>query len=255
MKTLGKAIAAASLAAVSVNAVAVEGLSTTIGAVTDYYFRGANLGDAGGYASIDYEVGGFFVGVWAIDDNGGANCGSETLTDSAGDTTDIELCAVGNDGLETDFYLGYGVDLDGVELGIGYTRYEYTYTSDFEHEINLGVAFAGFGLDVALGVDEDEDGLPMDDEADYTVIELSYASGPYGVKLGSYDLDSSDNGNPEVEYKWFELSYSAEVGTFDVTATAGQVFDAEASSGGVTVEASSAGNNYIVFDISKSFDL
>lgn len=232
MKTLGKAIAAASLAAVSVNAVAVEGLSTTIGAATDYVFRGIHLGDAGGYASIDYEVGGFFVGVWAIDDGtfGGAS---------------------GNDGLETDFYLGYGVDLDGVELGIGYTRYEYTYTSDFEHEINLGVAFAGFGLDVALGVDEDEDGLPQDDEADYTVIELSYGSGPYGVKLGSYDLDGSDNGNPEAEYKWFELSYSAEVGTFDVTATAGQVFDIEQGS----TEFGSDGENYIVFDISKSFDI
>lgn len=228
MKTLGKAIAAASLAALSVNATAVEGLSTTIGAVSDYYFRGTNLGDAAAYASVDYEVGGFYAGVWAIDDGTG-----------------------GNDGLETDFYFGYGVDLDGVELGVGFNSYQYTYSSDFENEIVLSAAMEGFGIGLAFGEDSDREDT-VDNDADYLVIELSYGSGPYGVVLGSYDIDESDkNMRAEGEYKWFEVSYSAEVATFDVTATIGQRFDKE--SGGM--DETSAGDNYLVLDVSKGFDI
>lgn len=234
MKSLTKAIAVASLATVATAAQA--GTSLTVGAVSDYYFRGVNLGDAGGYLSLDYENNGFYVGTWWIDDGNGVGGG--------------------NDGLETDVYFGYGGEAGDFSYGIGYSRFEYTYTSDFEHEINLSGAIAGFGLDIAIGVDDNEDSDAGEDQ-DYTVIELSYGNGPYGVKLGSYDVDNADapGTNPEAEYKWIEASYTAEIGTFDVTATVGQAFDVEATSGGTTVELSSAGNNYIIFDISKGFDL
>ena len=227
MKTLTKAIAAASLATVSVAAFAET--SITIGAVSDYYFRGANLGDGGAYASVDYENSGFYAGSWIIDDGTG-----------------------GNDGLETDFYLGYGGEADGFSYNIGYNRYEYTYTSDFEHEIVLSGGIAGFGLDIALGVDDDSDTAAAEDEADYTVIQLSYGSGPWGVTLGSWDQDEGDDAViAENEYKWFEVSYSADFGGVDATATIGQTFDAE--SGGTDV--TSYGSNYLILDLSKSFDL
>ena len=71
MKSLTKAIAVASLASVSTAAMAVEGLSTTIGLVSDYNYRGVNLGDAGATVSVDYTTGGFYVGVWAINDGNG----------------------------------------------------------------------------------------------------------------------------------------------------------------------------------------
>ncbi|MDG1662367.1 MAG: TorF family putative porin [Pseudomonadales bacterium] len=220
MKSLTKAIAVASLASVSTAAMAVEGLSTTIGFVSDYNYRGVSLGDAGANVSVDYSVGGFYAGVWAIDDGGAA--------------------AV--DGLEYDTYLGWGGEVGGVEVGIGYTRYDYTYTSNYESEINLSAGIAGFGLAVALG--NDDDGDAGDD--DYTVIDLSYANGAFGVLLGQKSFDDADT-----EYKRFELSYSAEIGGADATATYGRVFDATRDSN----DESSYGDDYLVLSLSKSFDL
>jgi len=246
MKSLTKAIAVASLATVATTAQAVEGLSTTVGAVSDYVYRGVELGAAGAYFSVDYEAGGFYVGAWTIDD------GAAT------------------DGLETDYYLGYGFEQDDLSLGLGYTRYEYSYTANFEHEINLSAGFAGFGLDVALGTadknasDTSVDTVTMNaaltqnDEQDYTVIELSYTTDVWGVKVGQYDADESDKAEiGESEYKWAEFSASKEVSGIDVTATLGKVFDAEGSlpMNGATSDMSSYGSEYLVLDVSKSFDL
>ena len=225
MKSLTKAIAIASLASVSTAAMAVEGLSTTIGLVSDYNYRGVSLGDAAANVSVDYSVGGFYAGVWAIDDSSGA-----------------ANVVSGEDGLEYDTYLGWGGEFGGVEVGIGYTRYDYTYTSDYESEINLSAGIAGFGLAVALG--NDDDGDAGDD--DYTVIDLSYASGAFGVLLGQVDYDDSD-----VEWKRVELSYSAEIGGADATATYGRTFDAEVGGADLTSFAS----DYLVLSLSKSFDL
>ena len=230
MKSLTKAIAVASLASVSTAAMAVEGLSTTIGLVSDYNYRGESLGDAAANVSVDYSVGGFYVGVWAIDDGGEA--------------------AV--DGLEYDTYLGWGGEFGGVEVGIGYTRYDYTYTSDYESEINLSAGIAGFGLAIALGNDDDAASKDASGNAvaaaddDYTVIDLSYTNGAFGVLLGQKSFDDADT-----EYKRFELSYSAEIGGADATATYGRVFDATVDSN----DESSYGDDYLVFSLSKSFDL
>ncbi|MDB4492983.1 TorF family putative porin [Pseudomonadales bacterium] len=233
MKSLTKAIAVASLASVSTAAMAVEGLSTTIGLVSDYNYRGVNLGDAGATVSVDYTAGGFYVGVWAINDGNG--------------TADADVApGTGEDGLEYDTYLGWGGEIGGVEVGIGYTRYDYTYTSNYENEINLSAGVAGFGLAVALGTAEDKENGADDD---YTVIDLSYSNGAFGVLLGQVDVDDAD-----AEWKRFELSYSAEIGGADATATYGRTFDAEniTTLGG---DVSSYGSDYLVLSLSKSFDL
>ncbi len=86
--------------------------------------------------------------------------------------------------------------------------------------------------------------LSSDD--DYTVIDLSYASGAFGVLLGQVDYDDSD-----VEWKRVELSYSAEIGGADATATYGRTFDAEVGGADQTSFAS----DYLVLSLSKSFDL
>ncbi len=232
MKSLAKSIAVASLATVATAANA--GLSTTIGMVSDYIYRGASLGDAGAYWSLDFEQDGFYAGAWAIDDG-----------------------SAGNNGLEIDYYLGYTGEVEGFSYGIGFTRYEYTYSSDFEQEINLSVGTAGFGLDIAIGTEDDSIDDPTDtsdfeDEADYLVYVLSYANGPWGVALGQFDGDEGDEKeNTENDYKWFEVSYGQEIGTFDVTATIGQQFDLE--DGGA--DGSSYGTQYLVLDVSKGFDL
>ena len=240
MKSLTKAIAVASLASVSTAAMAVEGLSTTIGFVSDYNYRGVSLGDAGANVSVDYSVGGFYAGVWAIDDSSGA-----------------ANAVSGEDGLEYDTYLGWGGEVGGVEVGIGYTRYDYTYTSNFEQEINLSAGVAGFGIAIAIGEEDKNAEGPgetfvVDDTVDSTVIDLTYANGPFGVLLGMVDKDESDEGQQgDQEWKRVELSYSAEIGGADATATYGRTFDAEL--GGV--DATSFASDYLVLSLSKSFDL
>ena len=58
MKKMTKLAAAIALAsgAMSFQTSAVE-LSANAGFVTDYYFRGANLGDAGAYGGLDADLG------------------------------------------------------------------------------------------------------------------------------------------------------------------------------------------------------
>ena len=241
MKTLTKAVAAASLATLS-GAVVAGDLALTAGGVSEYYFRGQNLGDAGAYASVDYTSGGFYAGIWTIDD--GDRATDANTLDASGNITS------GNaDGLEYDIYFGYGGELGGgFGYSVGYTRYEYTYSSVFQQEINLGGSIAGFGLDIAIGEDDQDV-----DENDYLVIELTYSSGPWGFKVADFDGDEGDDDiNTELTYNWAEISYSADFAAgLAGTVTLGQQFNVESDgSDGI-----SEGNNYLVLDISKSFDL
>lgn len=229
MKSLTKAIAIASLGAVSVTANA-QNLSITGGAVSEYVFRGAQLGDAGAYASLDYEASGFYAGVWAIDDG------------SAG----------GNDGLETDFYVGYGWEQDELSLGIGYNRYEYTYIGDFEHEIALSAGFAGFGIEYVIGDSEDENVGATEAEQEYDVITLSWSNDTAGILVSQVSFDDFDGtSSGEMEYKYVELSGSKEISGLSFTGTIGTTFDLEMNG----VDSTGAGSEYIVLDVSKSFDL
>ncbi|MGH1485217.1 MAG: TorF family putative porin [Cellvibrionaceae bacterium] len=220
MKTLSKTLlASAIIAAGSTGAnIAHADLSANAGFVSDYYFRGSNLGDAGLYAGLDYENGGFYAGTWWIDDGTG-----------------------GNDGLEQDFYFGYGLDVSGVSLGLGYTRYEYTNSGDFEHEINFTAGFGAFGFEYSTGEDDD-DGA---EETDYDFIALSWSGDVFGATVGTFENDDTDD-----SYDYIELSASGEVAGLDATISIGQTSNAE--SGGVSGE---SGDGYMVLDISKSFDL
>ena len=195
--------------------------SANAGFVSDYYFRGSNLGDAGLYAGLDYENSGFYAGTWWIDDSN-----------------------AGNDGLEQDVYFGYGFDAGSISLGLGYTRYEYTYTSDFEQEINLSAGFSGFGLEYSAGEDDDDGG----DTVDYDFVALSWSGEVFGAKIGSYDPDEFKNGL--VEYDYIELSASGEVAELDATITIGQTSNTRDASGDIA-----SGDGYMILDISKSFDL
>ena len=193
-------------------------LSANAGFVTDYYYRGANLGGAGLYAGADYESGGFYAGVWAIDDGG-------TSVDDTGETSE------GNDGLEYDLYLGYGTEIAGVSVTVGYTEYMYTYTSESEGEVNLGLGLGAFSLDYADGEDKNDGG-----DFDYEFYSVSWSGEVFGAVVGSYEGDDG------TEYDYAELSASGEVSGLDVTATLG----------------SRDGTNddgYLVLDVSKSFDL
>ena len=218
MKKINTLLAASVLAATAgVSAPVLADLSANAGFVTDYYYRGANLGGAGLYAGADYESGGFYAGVWAIDDGG-------TSVDDTGETSE------GNDGLEYDLYLGYSTEVAGLSVTVGYTEYMYTYTSDSEGEVNLGLGLGAFSFDYADGEDKNAGG-----DTDYEFYSLSWSGEVFGAVVGTYENDGD-------EYDYAELSASGEVSGLDVTATLG-------SRDGTNDD------GYLVLDVSKSFDL
>jgi uncharacterized protein (TIGR02001 family) len=205
--------------ALSASIAAQADLTANAGFVSDYYFRGANLGDGGAYGGIDYEVNGFYLGTWIIDDQ-----------------------AAGNDGLETDFYLGYSTDFSElVSLSVGYSRYEYTYSSDFEHEVTLNLSVGAFGLEYTSGEDEDLNAPKTD--YDYTAV--SWSGDVFGLTYGDFDNSDTDTG-----YAFIELSATGEVSGLDATISFGNQIDAE--NNGIS---GNTGDGYIVLDISKKFNL
>lgn len=223
MKQLTKLAAAVALAsgAMTAPAMAEVSMSANAGFVSDYYFRGVNLGDAGLYAGFDIEAAGFYAGTWVIDDASG-----------------------GNDGMETDFYVGYGYEFEnGIALGIAYNRYEYTYTSDYEEEVVLSFGLGGFGFEYFDGTDDDGS-----TDSDYDGYTFSFSGEVFGVTYGHAENDDAD-----AEYDWVELSASGEVAGLDATATLGKTtrVDGDALGFGDT----DSGDGYLILDISKSFDL
>ncbi len=236
-KLLSASIAAATIAGFAAPAAAVEGLSANAGFVTDYYYRGSNLGDAGAYAGVDYEVAGFYVGVWGIDDS-----------------TDLEI----------DTYLGYGMEHGDFSWSVGLTRYDYTYGDNAEQELNVGLAFAGFSLDLAAGeAIADVDALKTD-SLGYTVVELGWAGEVFGAKVGNFQREDDATADADTaawygaygtgvsEYSWMEVSAGGEVSGLDVAVTLGTDFGISNAAGD---DSGQRNSEYIFLDVSKSFDL
>ena len=150
-------------------------VSANVSFATDYIWRGMTQTDgpaiSGGF---DYETdGGFYAGIWGsnVDFNDGA-------------------------GSELDYYFGYGFEVGGIGVDLGYVAFDYPKNKtdlDFE-EVVLGLSMGDVGLTFALG----QDGAP-----DYT--EISYGIGPVGIAYGAYD-DLGDN---------LLISYGFTCGTYD----------------------------------------
>lgn len=226
MKKMTKLAAAIALAsgAMSVQTSAVE-LSANAGFVTEYYFRGQELGDAGAYGGLDADLGGgFYAGTWFIDDGGNA----------------------AEDGLEVDFYVGWATEFEnGISLDIAYNQYEYTYTSDYEDEFVLSVGFGMFSASYFDGEDNQEEGGT---DYDYDGWTLGVSGEVFALTYGSYEVDES---NDDTSYDWVEVSASGEVVGLDVTAVLGKSRANEDSTGSDLP----SGDGYFFLDISKSFDL
>ena len=127
---------------------------------------------------FDYEAeGGFYAGIWGSNVN---------FNDSTGS---------GN-GAEFDYYFGYGFEMGGIGVDLGYVSFDYPGNEDgldFE-EIVLGLSMGDLGLTFAMG----QDGAP-----DYT--EIAYGFGDIGFSYGQYD-DYGDN---------FAISYGFACGSYD----------------------------------------
>ncbi|GAA5315202.1 MAG: hypothetical protein AseanaTS_04060 [Candidatus Pelagadaptatus aseana] len=236
MTKLAAAIALAS-GALSAPTMAVE-LSANAGFVTDYYFRGVNLGDAGAYGGLDADLGaGFYAGTWIISDNGGED-------GAFGDASDPDT---NDDGLETDFYVGWATEFEnGLGLDIAYNRYEYTYTSDYEDEYVISAGFAGFGVSYFDGTAHGEETGGTD--TDYDGYTFSWSGEVFGFLYGSVENDETDD---KSGHDWIELSASGEIAGLDVTAVLGKTTNVELSDS----TDGESGDGYFFLDVSKSFDL
>jgi uncharacterized protein (TIGR02001 family) len=115
---------AVSMAAISAPAFAVD-LSANIGYNSQYIYRGIPQKNSSAFGGLDLGANGFYLGTWAAD--------------------------VG-EGLEIDYYGGYGFEVGDFNFGAGGTIY--TYTSDFDdtyQEINLKAGWKWFTFDAAIG--------------------------------------------------------------------------------------------------------
>ena len=90
------------LTAISAPAMAVD-LSANIGYNSQYIYRGIPQKNSSAFGGLDLAANGFYLGTWAAD--------------------------VG-DGIEIDYYGGYGFNVGDFNFGVGGTLY--TYTGDFD---------------------------------------------------------------------------------------------------------------------------
>ena len=191
----------------AVTGVANADFSVNVGFASEYHYRGIFQKSSSASGGLDYETGGFYLGTWGAD--------------------------VG-DGMEVDLYGGYGAELGGIDLSIGFTGYYYT--GDFDdtyQEINLGAGLAGFSLDVAIG-EYDNFAGPVQD---YTYYSLTYEKNGFYGKFGGFSQDFAG--------EYLEFGYGTTVAEIDlgvslIFANDDLVGDAEES---------------IVLTIGKAFDL
>ena len=222
MKALSRIVAAATLVAGAMftTTASAEGeISYNIGYMSEYHFRGIKQKDSSASAGIDYENGGFYIGSWAAD--------------------------VG-DGLEVDYYLGYGHEFEGgFSASIGYTYYDYTGESfdDYYSEVNLGLGYGIFSLEYSFG----ECGC-FGPELDYDFLGLSVEleNGWWGT-FGSFGDDFDGD--------YLEIGYGTTVSDIDLGVSAIYADDDLAPGFGAAGVGSTAGDEELslVFTIGKSF--
>jgi len=159
-RTLALIAATASLTAVATPALAAD-VSANIGWNSQYIFRGILQSKSSAMGGVDLEAGGFYLGAWGADVD---------------------------DGLEIDYYGGYGFDLGPVSLGVGGTLY--TYTGDFDDtykELNFSAGFAFLTFDAAIGTYDNFDGPKLD----YEFYSLTAEHNGFYGTVGTFQNDFS----------------------------------------------------------------
>ena len=153
---------ALTLAAVSTPTLAVD-LSANVGFNSEYIFRGIPQKTSSAFGGLDLEAGGFYLGTWGAD--------------------------VG-DGLEIDYYGGYGFEVGEFSFGIGGTIY--TYTGDFDDtykEVNFSAGWSFLTFDAAVGSYDNFGGPDLDYE--YYSLTAEY-NGFFG-RVATFENDFDGN--------------------------------------------------------------
>ena len=123
------------LTAISTPVMAVD-LSANIGYNSQYIYRGIPQKNSSAFGGLDLVANGFYLGTWGAD--------------------------VG-DGIEIDYYGGYGFAVGDFNFGVGGTLY--TYTGDFDDtykEINLSAGWKFLTFDAAIGRYDNFSGPTLD---------------------------------------------------------------------------------------------
>jgi uncharacterized protein (TIGR02001 family) len=126
---------AAMIGIVSMPAMAAD-FSANIGYNSQYLYRGIFQSKSSANGGLDLNANGFYLGTWAADVD---------------------------DGLEIDYYGGYGFEAGDFTFGVGGTIY--TYTGDFDDtykEINLSAGWKFLTFDAAIGNYKNFDGPTLD---------------------------------------------------------------------------------------------
>ncbi|MCW8956394.1 MAG: TorF family putative porin, partial [Gammaproteobacteria bacterium] len=149
----------AAVAGVLVSSASYAGASANVGFVSDYYFRGVFQAASSASAGIDYEhESGAYVGTWW------------------GDV---------DEGLETDYYLGYAGEASGLSYDVSYVVYDYTDDFDDKYtEVNLKFGYGPVSIEYAVG---EYDTAPV--ALDYTFSALTYENSGFYLTLGSLGDD------------------------------------------------------------------
>ena len=193
------------------NATAAD-VSANLGFNSEYIFRGIPQAKSSAFGGFDLESGGLYAGTWAAD--------------------------VG-DGLEIDYYGGYGFEVGDFGLTAGGTWY--TYTGDFDDEyleLNLGVSWKFLSLEVTTGKYDNFAGPGLD----YSFYSLSASHKGFYASVGVFARNFEGN--------YFEVAYGNAISVqdndwFDYTFAA--IYSDSRLLGG------RSDTNY-VFTLSRSFD-
>jgi uncharacterized protein (TIGR02001 family) len=151
---------AVSLAAVSAPALAVD-LSANLGYNSQYIYRGIPQKNSSAFGGFDVTAGGFYAGTWGAD--------------------------VG-DGIEIDYYGGYGFEVGEFNFGVGGTLY--TYTGDFDDtykEVNLSAGWKFLTFDAAIGKYDNFDGPTLDYQFYSVTAEYNGLYGKVGWFADDFD--------------------------------------------------------------------
>ncbi|MDR9498571.1 MAG: TorF family putative porin [Hydrogenovibrio sp.] len=212
LKSLLVSMAVASSAAFSIAPATTQAEVTgNMGAVTQYYVFGLKQTDAAAaQGGIDYaHDSGFYLGTWA------SSLQNETETGVSQ-----------GQGIEYDFYGGWGGSFGDVDLGVGATYYGYSRdykgsdpwwdSSYMEANLSLGYKFLSF--DAALGeheaANEKVSGSTNKDQSyQRYALTASYEglSATYGIGRDFLGQVNNGAGNGSTDHSWYEISYSTNV--------------------------------------------
>lgn len=186
-----------SIALISTQAMAVDGLSANVSATNNYLWRGITQASNAPAISggIDYETAsGLSIGTWTSN------------ADWAGDEMTYEL----------DVYAAFSGDLgNGFGYSIGYIYYGYDddANSDFS-EVSASISYNAFTVTYNTLADSDWDSSFADDTYISANAEFEIAEGvALGLHIGNYDFDAGG------DYTDYGVSLSKDGFTFAISDT------------------------------------